>query len=83
MAGAPGAAPACRDDDLATAFALAPLALALGEGSQLMQPLAIAVIGGFVLSGPLVLLILPSLYCWMDPHGRLAGPVSNKQDLVP
>ncbi len=35
---------------LATAFALAPLALALGEGSQLQQPLAIAVIGGFVLS---------------------------------
>ena len=57
----------------ATAFALAPLALALGEGSQLQQPLAIAVIGGFVLSSPLVLLILPSLYAWMDPKGRLAG----------
>jgi CzcA family heavy metal efflux pump len=57
----------------ATAFALAPLAIALGEGSQLQQPLAIAVIGGFVLSSPLVLLILPSLYCWMDPRGRLAG----------
>ena len=57
----------------ATAFALAPLALALGAGSQLQQPLAIAVIGGFVLSSPLVLLILPSLYCWWDPRGRLAG----------
>jgi multidrug efflux pump subunit AcrB len=57
----------------ATAFALAPLAVALGQGSQLQQPLAIAVIGGFILSSPLVLLILPALYCWMDPHGRLAG----------
>jgi CzcA family heavy metal efflux pump len=57
----------------ATAFALAPLAVALGEGSQLQQPLAIAVIGGFILSSPLVLLILPSLYCWLDPRGRLAG----------
>jgi len=56
-----------------TAFALAPLAIALGEGSQLQQPLAIAVIGGFILSSPLVLLILPSLYAWMDPKGRLAG----------
>ena len=56
---------------LATAFALAPLALALGEGSQLMQPLAIAVIGGFVLSGPIVLLVLPSLYHLLDPHGSL------------
>ena len=55
----------------ATAFALAPLAFALGEGSQLQQPLAIAVIGGFILSSPLVLLILPSLYRWLDPKGKL------------
>jgi multidrug efflux pump subunit AcrB len=57
---------------LASAFALAPLALALGHGAQLMRPLAIAVIGGFVLSGPIVLLILPALYRWLDPAGRLA-----------
>jgi CzcA family heavy metal efflux pump len=56
---------------LATAFALAPLAIALGHGSQLMQPLAIAVIGGFVLSGPVVLLALPALYRLLDPAGRL------------
>ena len=56
---------------LATAFALAPLAVALGHGSQLMQPLAIAVIGGFVLSGPVVLVALPALYCVLDPRGRL------------
>jgi len=58
---------------LATACALAPLALAIGQGSQLMQPLAIGVIGGFVLSGPIVLLVLPGLYRLLDPHGRLAG----------
>jgi CzcA family heavy metal efflux pump len=57
----------------ATAFALAPLAFALGEGSQLQQPLAIAVIGGFILSSPLVLLILPSLYRWLDPKGKLGA----------
>lgn len=56
---------------LATAFALAPLALAIGQGSQLMQALAIAVIGGFVLSGPIVLLVLPGLYRMLDPHGTL------------
>ena len=58
---------------LASAFALAPLAAALGEGSQLQQPLAIAVIGGFLLSAPLVLWVLPSLYAALDPRGRLAG----------
>jgi CzcA family heavy metal efflux pump len=58
---------------LASCFALAPLALAMGEGSQLQQPLAIAVIGGFALSAPLVLVVLPSLYSLLDPRGRLAG----------
>ncbi len=56
---------------LATGLALAPLALAIGEGSQLIQPLAIGVIGGFVLSGPLVLFALPSIYRLLDPRGRL------------
>jgi len=47
---------------LATVLALSPLAIGLGEGAQLVQPLAVAVIGGFALSGVLVLLALPSLY---------------------
>jgi len=58
---------------LATAFALAPLALGLGQGAQLVQPLAIAVIGGFLVSGPLVLFVLPALYALLDPHGRLGA----------
>jgi Cu/Ag efflux pump CusA len=62
---------------LAGAFALAPIALAFGEGSELQQPLAIAVIGGFVISGPIVLMILPALYAWLDPHGRLAGTAAR------
>ncbi len=58
---------------LATDLALAPLALAIGQGSQLMQALAIAVIGGFMLSGVIVLFLLPSLYAWLDPKGKLAS----------
>ena len=38
-----------------------------------MQPLAVAVIGGFALSAPLVLVVLPALYAAVDPRGRLAG----------
>jgi multidrug efflux pump subunit AcrB len=63
---------------LASAFALAPLAFALGAGSQLEQPLAIAVIGGFTLSGFLVLAVLPALYAALDPRGRLAGDQSHR-----
>lgn len=57
----------------ATGFALAPLALAMGQGAQLIQPLAIAVIGGFTLSGPIVLFLLPGLYRWLDPRGNLGA----------
>lgn len=41
--------------------ALAPLALGLGAGSALLKPLAVAVVGGFVTSAFLLLVILPSL----------------------
>lgn len=50
---------------LMTAFgaiiALLPLALGIGAGAQLHQPLAIAVIGGFIVAMPLLLIALPSL----------------------
>ncbi|MGH2642834.1 MAG: efflux RND transporter permease subunit, partial [Chitinophagaceae bacterium] len=41
--------------------ALMPLALGIGVGAQLHQPLAIAVIGGFIIALPLLLVVLPSL----------------------
>jgi len=50
---------------LMTAFAaimaLAPLALGIGAGAQLHQPLAIAVIGGLVFALPLLLIVLPTI----------------------
>jgi multidrug efflux pump subunit AcrB len=46
----------------ATAIAgLAPLALALGAGSELQRPLAVATIGGLVLSTVVTLFTLPAL----------------------
>jgi multidrug efflux pump subunit AcrB len=42
-------------------LALMPLALGIGLGAQMQQPLAIAVIGGFVAGLPLLLLVFPSL----------------------
>ena len=39
-----------------------PLAFALGSGSQMLQPLAIAVIGGLVISVGLSLIVTPALY---------------------
>ncbi|UBM58677.1 efflux RND transporter permease subunit [Marinilongibacter aquaticus] len=42
-------------------LALMPLALGIGLGAQMQQPLAIAVIGGFVAGLPMLLLVFPSL----------------------
>lgn len=42
-------------------IALMPLAIGIGTGSELHQPLAIAVIGGFIVAMPLLLIVLPSL----------------------
>ena len=41
--------------------ALTPLALGIGTGAQMHQPLAIAVIGGLVIALPLLLIVLPGL----------------------
>ena len=50
---------------LMTAFAaimaLTPLALGIGAGAQLHQPLAIAVIGGLLFALPLLLVVLPTI----------------------
>lgn len=46
---------------LGAIIALLPLALGIGVGAQLHQPLAIAVIGGFLVALPLLLIVLPSV----------------------
>jgi len=46
---------------LGAIIALMPIALGIGTGAQLHQPLAIAVIGGFIGALPLLLIVLPSL----------------------
>jgi Cu/Ag efflux pump CusA len=46
---------------LGAIIALLPLAIGIGTGSELHQPLAIAVIGGFIIAMPLLLIVFPSL----------------------
>ena len=47
---------------LATVAGMLPLAFALGAGSQMLQPLAIAVIGGVLISMILSLVVTPAVY---------------------
>ncbi len=50
---------------LAAVAGMLPLALALGAGSQMLQPLAIAVIGGILISIVLSLIITPAIQYYL------------------
>ena len=50
---------------LAAVTGMLPLAFALGAGSQMLQPLAIAVIGGLVISMLLSLVVTPTVYYYL------------------
>jgi len=45
---------------------LVPLLVATGPGSELQRPLAVVVIGGLVTSTVLTLILLPTLYAWVE-----------------
>jgi CzcA family heavy metal efflux pump len=51
---------------LATMAGMLPLAFALGAGSQMLQPLAIAVIGGILISMVLSLIITPAVHFFLS-----------------
>ena len=53
---------------LATILGMLPLALALGSGAELLQPLAIAVIGGLAVALLLSLVVTPTVYAMTHRH---------------
>nr|WP_229225025.1 efflux RND transporter permease subunit [Duganella violaceicalia] len=55
---------------LAAALGALPLAIGFGEGSELRQPLGVAIIGGLIASQVLTLLTTPVVYILMDKLRR-------------
>jgi CzcA family heavy metal efflux pump len=53
---------------LASVAGMLPLAFAIGAGSQMLQPLAIAVIGGILISMILSLIITPAVHFYLSRH---------------
>ncbi|MDE5069730.1 MAG: efflux RND transporter permease subunit, partial [Trichodesmium sp. St4_bin8_1] len=53
-----------------TVLGMLPIALGLGAGAELRQPLAVAIIGGLITSSLLSLVVVPVLYTlledWLD-----------------
>ena len=54
---------------LGAIMALSPLALGIGAGAQLHQPLAIAVIGGLIVALPLLLIVFPTFLRFLKVKG--------------
>jgi HAE1 family hydrophobic/amphiphilic exporter-1 len=55
-----------------TVLGLAPMALGLGEGAALRQPLALSVIAGLASSTILTLILIPGLYALVPGRNRAA-----------
>jgi len=77
---------------LAAALGALPLAIGFGEGSELRQPLGVAIIGGLIASQLLTLLTTPVVYVLLDKlrrrspderHLSRSGTGNNSSDITP
>jgi len=53
-----------------TALGLLPLIIAGGTGSEVQRPLAIVVVFGLITSTVITLIVLPSVYIWMEGNPK-------------
>ncbi len=59
-----------------------PIALGLGAGAELRQPLGLAVVGGLVFSQAITLYITPVIYLYLDRFSG-KGPVTRRELVAP
>ena len=73
-----------------------PLVISTGPGREILQPLAVVVLGGLFTSTALTLLVLPALYAQFGRHlaptaghaaiqanGEIATPIATNQPVSP
>ena len=70
---------------MAAIFGIMPIAIGIGAGSELRQPLGVAVVGGLVVSQLLTLYTIPVTYLYMERFSEWIGGFSRKRrhDTIP
>ena len=72
---------------LTSALGMLPLAIASGAGNEILQPLAIVVLGGLFTSTALTLLVIPAIYAkfgkYLIPKQKLLDPIGLDADFTP
>jgi len=53
---------------LATCFGMVPISLGIGEGSEMLAPMGVAIIGGLLVSTLITLIFVPVLYAVFDDN---------------
>ncbi|MGH9535038.1 MAG: efflux RND transporter permease subunit [Terriglobales bacterium] len=68
---------------MAAVAGMFPLALGIGSGSQMLQPLAIAVIGGILISMVLSLVVTPAVNYYIIGRGPRRPPAPRRDSAAP
>lgn len=64
---------------LTTILSMVPMSLGIGEGSVMMQGMALVIIGGLVASTVLILILLPTFYLIIDKQTRKEQRIEKKE----
>ena len=64
---------------LTTILSMVPMALGIGEGSVMMQGMALIIIGGLIASTVLILMLMPTFYLIIDKRSRKEARQMKKE----
>ncbi len=62
-----------------TILSMVPMSLGIGEGSVMMEGMALVIIGGLIASTVLILLLMPTFYLIIDKRSRKEKRIQKKE----